>query len=72
MTQSNTGMSKPPEGVIAGESVPVGSEPDEYDEMLIQKVEAMLKGRGEAYAGMGDSELREKAIETLRKNGVSM
>jgi len=70
--QNSNGLAEPPEGVIAGESVPPESEPDNYDEAMIQQIEGLLKARGEPYTGMNSSELRERAIETVRKHGVSL
>lgn len=72
MTRSNAGLAEPPEGVISGENVPQGSEPDNYDEALLQKVEGLLKSRGSPYTEMGESELREKAIKTVRMHGVKI
>lgn len=64
---SHKAISEPPEGVFAGESVPHDSEPDSYDEDLLQRVEAQLKARGEPFATMSESELRERALEFCHK-----
>jgi hypothetical protein len=66
------GMGTPPEGVLAGETVRPESEPDEYDEALIEEVEGLLKARGEPYAGMNSSELRKKTLDVLHEHGVSL
>jgi hypothetical protein len=58
--------------VTAGESVPPESEPDEYDEALIEEVEGLLKARGEPYVGMSSSELRKKALDVLHEHGVDL
>lgn len=57
------GMSKPPEGVLCGESVPTGSEQDEMEESKIKFIMNQLKERGEPWIGMKESERREKALE---------
>lgn len=58
-------LSDPPEGVLAGEDVPVENQAEEFTEAEIQRVEAALKKRGEPYLSMSDSELREKARERI-------
>lgn len=70
--QNSNGLAEPPEGVIAGESAPPESEPDNYDEAMIQQIEGLLKARGEPYTEMNSSELRQKALDTLRKHGVDL
>jgi hypothetical protein len=70
MDGSVTGMAPPPEGAVVGESVPPESEPDRFDEALIQDVMGLLKGRGHPYVEMNDSELRETAVETIRKHEI--
>jgi len=74
MTQqgSSAPLSKPPEGVICGESVPKGSEPDNYDEQKIKEVMHSLKARGEVFRKMSEDELRERAIEFCHRHGVDI
>lgn len=57
-------LAEPPEGVIAGENVSRGSEPDEYDRNIINKTIALLKEK-EAYKGKSHDELHEIAREKL-------
>lgn len=65
---SHTGaMSAPPEGALAGETVPPGSEPDAFEESVIQRVMAEMKARGEPYTEMSEHELRERALELLQE-----
>lgn len=66
---TSAGLGKPPEGVVAGENVPPGSEPDAFDEQAITEAVGVLNGRGEPYSSMSESETREKAIELLREHG---
>lgn len=70
--RSNKGMAEPPEGVIAGESVPKGSEPDNYDEAKIKETMGALKSQGPPFIHMNETELREKAIAFLRKYGADL
>jgi len=65
-------MAEPPEGVIAGESVPPGSEPDNYDEKIIKQVMHELKARSPVFKQMSDTELREKAIEFCHKHDIDI
>jgi len=65
-------MAEPPEGVLAGENVPRENEQHDIDETLIEEVMAMLKGRGEPYINMNETELEEKAVETIREHGVDL
>jgi len=65
---TNQAMSEPPEGVVRGESVPAGSEPDEYDRERIERVKNGLKTRGGQYLEMSDSELEDKAITIISKS----
>lgn len=69
--RNSKAMSRPPEGAFKGESVPVGSEPDEYDREEIEKISHVLKSRGEPYISMSESELREKALELWNDKGGS-
>lgn len=66
------GLSEPPEGVIAGENVPKESEPHEYDRALIEKMEGLLKSRGEPFISMSADELEQRAVEQLRKMEVDL
>lgn len=64
------GHSEPPEGAIAGEDVPKESEPDNYDEQLIEELMHELKTRGEPWTEMNRGELNDRARELLDKHGV--
>lgn len=65
-------MSKPPEGVVAGETVPVESEPDEAARQAIEHVMNHIKARHPSGAEMSESERREKAKAWLRDMGVEV
>lgn len=67
MARSHKGLSKPPEGVIRGENVPPGSEPDEYDRERLERVKHTLKGESETFMEMSDSELEEAAKRFIDK-----
>lgn len=70
MTELNPfsgGLSEPPEGVIAGESVPQESEPEEYERVAVEQMMGLLKTRGEPYTTMSETELEQKAVEQLRR-----
>lgn len=68
--RAHTGQTPPPDGVLAGEDVPQGSEPDNYDEGLIKRVMGALAARG-VYSDMGQKELREAAVEFIRNHNLS-
>jgi hypothetical protein len=73
MNRSAMGLgTEPPEGVTSGENVPRESEPAAIDESLIVEQMNMLRSRGKPYSDMNDTELREKAVATLRKYGVEL
>lgn len=59
-------LAEPPEGVIAGEDVHRGSEPDEYERNAVDRVVAALKERP-GYHERSDDELREIATEKLQR-----
>lgn len=65
---NHTGAStvEPPEGVIAGESVPQESELDEIERQIIDEMVAILKTRP-AYQGRSDDDLRDIAHEKLQE-----
>lgn len=65
-------LSEPPEAALAGENVPTENQRDELTETMIQDAMSTLKKRGPTYRAMCESELREKAIETLRHAGVDL
>jgi len=60
---------EPPDGVISGESVPVGSEEDNIYNSDIEKIMNKLKQRGEPYISMSEEDRREKALEIWHKRG---
>jgi len=62
-------LAEPPEGVLAGENVPVENESDDLNENEIQEIIGMLKIRGEPYTEMKRYELREKAIDIINDTG---
>lgn len=57
-------LAAPPEGVIAGESVPAGSEPDNYDRAAVERLAHSLKARP-GYRRRSDAELYEIARDKL-------
>jgi hypothetical protein len=67
MTRAGIGMSEPPEGVLAGESVPPGSEPDEFDREKLEKVKNELKARLGNPRSMSEEDFEEKAKEIIEK-----
>ena len=60
---------QPPEGVLAGESVPRENEESEVDDSEIEEIMNKLKQRGEPYISMSHEERREKALEIWHKGG---
>lgn len=66
---SGKGLSEPPEGVVAGENVPVENQQAQMDESEIQEFVGMLKARGEPYTEMKDKELRKKAKRVINNHG---
>jgi len=67
MARTHKGLSEPPEGVIRGENVPPGSEPDEYDRERLERVENTLKGQSAKFVEMPESELEEYAKQFIDK-----
>lgn len=63
------GLSEPPEGVLAGESVPPENTEaeNEFERVEVETMMGVLKGRGRPFTTMGDSELEERSREYLRK-----
>jgi len=61
---SSSPLAEPPEGVIAGDSIPRENELTDREEQMIQEAVGIMKTK-DAYARMGDDELREKAKEIL-------
>lgn len=60
------GMAEPPEGAIVGEDVPRENE-DGYDEAVIQEMVGILRSLGRPYIDMNKAEIRERAVDKLRK-----
>lgn len=60
----NSPLTRPPEGVIEGDSIPRENEEEEIERAAIDEMVGILKGHP-AYRGKGDSELREVAKEKL-------
>lgn len=69
---STNPLAQPPEGAISGEDVPRENEKDEHRRTLITQTMAILKANGEPFTTMQRDELRERAIKTLRRNGVNI
>lgn len=63
------GLSKPPEGALVGENVPVENQQVQFEDSEIERLMGKLKSRGKPYIDMGDRELEEKAINLLEKYG---
>lgn len=64
------GLGSPPEGVVAGESVPRENELTDKEESMIEELANQMVGRGEVYAKMSQKEREKKAQEVLQSNGV--
>lgn len=60
-------FAEPPEGVVAGENVPVENQEVQFEEKKIQEAMGKLKSIGVPFSEMSESELREKAIERLEE-----
>lgn len=60
------GHREPPEGVLAGENVPVENDRQAVNESLLDEAVGLLKGHP-AYTGRSDDELREIAREKLQE-----
>ena len=58
---------RPPAGVLAGESIPVENDRQDLEESRLEEVMNALKARGEPYTSMSESELEDRAIDTLSK-----
>lgn len=58
---------EPPEGVIAGEDVPLENQEEQFEENEIEEAMAVLKSIGEPFSTMSESELREKAKKRLEE-----
>ena len=69
MTGGTKAFRHPPEGVLAGESVPRENEESEVDDSEIEEIMNELKQRGEPYLSMSKEERREKALEIWHKGG---
>ena len=66
--RQTNGLREPPEGVLAGENVPVENDQHEIEEGLVDELVPVLKERP-GYASKSDSELREIALEILEEHG---
>lgn len=64
-TQGSKGLAEPPEGVIAGEDVPVENQRTEFEEQMIDDCVGMMKSKGEPYISMTRHQLEKKAVEVL-------
>lgn len=64
-----TGLTEPPEGVLAGESVPRENEREAKREAAISRLAAELKEHP-AYADWSAQERREAAVKRLEDLGV--
>lgn len=66
MTERTAGgaLAEPPEGVIAGDSVPRENDADDIEQQFIDEMVGLLKTH-QAYVGKSDAELREIAKEKL-------
>lgn len=67
-TQNNP-LSKPPEGVLTGDTVPRENEAEGKDEQVIQEVIGRLKSQGKPWSLMSDSEIRKRVKDHLVNNG---
>jgi hypothetical protein len=64
MTQSFNPLSRPPEGVIRGEDVPLENQKGGLERQAVDEMVGVLKAHP-AYSGYSDDELREIAKEKL-------
>lgn len=64
---ASRGLSEPPEGVLAGESVPRENEEDERYRTELETIANTLKGIP-AYAHLSESELRSVAREKFMED----
>lgn len=62
------GVTPPPDGVLAGESVPRENEEEQIEDGKIEEVMGLLKARGEPWTNMSDSELRERSRKLINKH----
>jgi len=67
--RGSVSFQEPPEGVLAGEDVPMENEQEQVEESKIQKIMNKLKQRGEPFTSMSEGELREKALAVWHKGG---
>lgn len=67
MGAPGTGLAAPPEGVLAGESVPRVNDQEDVEQAAVDELVGVLKGHP-AYQGRPDPELAEIAREKLRSN----
>jgi len=63
---NHDGLTKPPEGVLAGETVPRENETDDNREVAIDRIMGTLKALPE-YRDYSDAELLEKATDVYRR-----
>ena len=67
MTQPNViGLSKPPEGVLVGESVPPENESAAIDQAKVERVTSILK-TDPRYAGRTEAEREEAARRLIER-----
>lgn len=64
---SQNGLSAPPEGALAGESVPRENDQEDVEDAALDEAVGILKTRPE-YHGRSDDELREIARDKLRSD----
>jgi hypothetical protein len=73
MTQGQNGraqshaLTRPPEGVTAGESIPRENELDDRHEQLVDQLVSQMKASGEPYTSMKESTLRDMAWERVKE-----
>ncbi|AFD02304.1 putative protein 23 [Haloarcula hispanica icosahedral virus 2] len=65
MPQGTQGLSKPPEGVVSGDSIPRENEQSEQQRAAIETLVGLLKARP-GYKRLDDDEIREIAKERLQ------
>jgi len=70
MIEHSAGLAKPPEGVIAGESVPRENGLSDKEKEIVWRFVGKMKSKGKPFVDMKDSELRKKAEEKLVERGV--
>lgn len=60
-------ISEPPEAALTGDTVPIENQREQITQQKIEEVMNTLRSRGRPFINMSSEELREKAVEKIRK-----